>query len=158
MSLELKVPPPIVALALAAAMYGAARALPEWRFGSAASGWLAAALAIVGGVVLVFAVIPFIRNKTTIDPRKPERTSTLITGGIYGWTRNPIYLADTLLLLAWAAYLGNPVAFALPIVFVFWMNAFQIRPEERILRARFGGQYEDYCRRVDRWLGRRARA
>lgn len=153
MSLELKVPPPVVAIALAAAMYGVSEALPGLDLRFPASRALAALLAAAGLAVMLSAAFLFLRHRTTIDPRKPERSSTLLTGGVYRWSRNPIYLADVLLLLAWATYLAHPLALALVPAFVAWMNAFQIAPEERILRERFGVAYEDYRRRVGRWLG-----
>jgi protein-S-isoprenylcysteine O-methyltransferase Ste14 len=153
-ALELKVPPPVVTVVLAAAMYAADRMFPGLRVASFASALLAWVLAGSGLLIFVSAIVSIVRAGTTIDPRKPELTRKLVTGGMYRWSRNPVYLGDVLLLLAWATYLANPIAFAMVPVFVAWMNAFQIAPEERLLRARFGDAYEQYCRRVRRWLGR----
>ena len=152
MSLDLKVPPPGLALVLAGAMYGVSWAFPELRFQSRASHALAVALAVAGLGFFVPAALAILRHRTTIDPRKPERSSTLVTRGIYRASRNPIYLGDVLLLLAWATYLGAPLAYAAVPLFVWWMNRFQIGPEERILAAKFGDEYRQYCRRVRRWL------
>jgi protein-S-isoprenylcysteine O-methyltransferase Ste14 len=63
-----------------------------------------------------------------------------------------MYLGMATLLLAWAVYLSNVAALAGLALFVAYMNRFQIAPEERALRARFGQDFEAYCRRVRRWL------
>ena len=56
------------------------------------------------------------------------------------------------LLLAWAVYLSNAAALAGLALFVAYINRFQIEPEERALKARFGEEFEAYCRRVRRWI------
>jgi protein-S-isoprenylcysteine O-methyltransferase Ste14 len=56
------------------------------------------------------------------------------------------------LLLAWAVYLSNVAALAGLALFVAYINRFQIEPEERALRARFGEEFDTYCRGVRRWL------
>ena len=151
--LELKIPPPVVALVLGAAMYGADRAVAALRVDPPGGRMLVWLLAGFGLLIAGSAVVSIVRAHTTVDPRKPERTTALVTSGMYRWSRNPVYLGDTLLLLAWATYLANPLAFALAPLFVAWMNVFQIAPEERMLRERFGEAYQEYCRRVGRWLG-----
>jgi protein-S-isoprenylcysteine O-methyltransferase Ste14 len=143
----------VVFLLLAAAMYGVDRALPGLRFDFPGRRELVWIVAACGFGVAVAAAIAFAIHRTTIDPRKPERTRALVTGGVYRFSRNPIYLGDTVLLLAWALYLANPLAFAIVPAFVAWMNAFQIAAEERFLRARFGAAYHEYGARVRRWLG-----
>jgi protein-S-isoprenylcysteine O-methyltransferase Ste14 len=153
--LELKIPPPLAVILLGAAMYAADRSFPGLRLDDPPGRRLLTWLLAVGGLgMAISAVVSIVRARTTVNPLKPERTSTLITSGMYRWSRNPIYLGDTLVLLAWATYLATPLAFAMVPVFVIWMSAFQIAPEERMLRERFGPAYEAYCRRVGRWWGR----
>jgi protein-S-isoprenylcysteine O-methyltransferase Ste14 len=113
---------------------------------------LALVLLCAGGVLMLVAVISFVLAKTTINPMRPEGASRLITTGIYRLSRNPIYLADVLLLAAWAVWLGSLVSLVLIAAFVGYIHHFQILPEERALRQIFGENYTAYCSRVRRWL------
>jgi protein-S-isoprenylcysteine O-methyltransferase Ste14 len=87
-----------------------------------------------------------------VDPTNPEKSTSVVTGGIYRFSRNPMYLGFLLVLAGLAAYLSTPVTLAGPVLFLLYMNRFQILPEERILTKRFGADYENYLRRVRRWL------
>ena len=113
---------------------------------------LAYPVAAVGVSLDAVALFHFLRNRTTINPLKPESASALVTGGIYRLTRNPMYLGLATLLLAWAIYLGNLAALAGVPVFILYMNGFQVAAEERALEARFGAEYAAYRARVRRWL------
>jgi protein-S-isoprenylcysteine O-methyltransferase Ste14 len=75
-----------------------------------------------------------------------------VARGIYNYTRNPMYLGMLLVLLALALYRASPWALAGPLLFIVWMNRFQIVPEERALAAKFGASFEAYRQRVRRWL------
>ncbi len=151
-SLELKVPPPALALLLALFMwlvssFVAPLEVPfRWRVGATL------ALALVGLGFSVAGVAAFRRARTTINPTKPATASALVSGGVYRLTRNPMYLGLFLLLLALAVLLSNPVALLLVPVFVLYINRFQITPEERALSSLFGGEYAAYKERVRRWL------
>ena len=112
---------------------------------------ISVAIAVAGIALLAAAVFQFWKSKTTVNPMTPEKSSALVTHGVYRWSRNPIYLADAALLLAWAVYLAKPVALLGIPVFVLYINRFQIRPEEEALKKRFPA-YGAYCRRVRRWL------
>ncbi|MCP9758538.1 isoprenylcysteine carboxylmethyltransferase family protein [Aquitalea sp. S1-19] len=149
--LELKIPPPLLFLLLAGLMWLLSRATPDMR-GIEAGFYPVAALALSGSLLLLAGVAAFIRARTSVDPRKPDGASALVSSGIYRLSRNPMYLGDLLLLGAWAFYLGNALTLILLPVFVLYMNRFQIRPEERALGRHFGAAYHDYCRRVRRWL------
>ena len=151
-ALELKIPPPVVALLMAAAMWLASRTAPSIELPFFARVATAMAIAILGGGIALAAEVSFKRAKTSINPMKPEKTSSLVTSGIYRFTRNPMYLGLLLVLLAWSAFLASPWALAGPIAFVLYMGRFQITPEERILSAKFGAAYTDYRSRVRRWL------
>lgn len=113
---------------------------------------LAYPVGAVGVSLDAIALLYFFRSRTTINPLKPASASALVTGGIYRFTRNPMYLGLATLLLAWATYLGSLAALAGVPLFVLYMNRFQIAPEERALEARFGAEYIAYRRRVRRWL------
>lgn len=146
------VPPPVVVLIVGVAMYFVDR---QWVSGHSESAWqppVAMALLVTGLLVMLVAAVAFFAAKTTINPMRPARASRLITTGIYRLSRNPIYLADLLLLSAWAVWLGSAVNVVLLGVFVWYIQHFQIAPEERALSELFGESYKAYCARVRRWL------
>lgn len=149
--LDTRVPAPVIAAVLAAVMH----LLP--------AGEAADALATVRRVVMdlsyqlsalvaLAAFLGFLRSRTTINPLRPERASVLVTDGIYRYTRNPMYLSLLLLLLGYACELWNGPAFLAPMVYAAYVTRFQILPEERVLAAKFGPDYQDYRRRVRRWI------
>ena len=113
---------------------------------------LALVLAAIGLLLMALAVGHFIAARTSINPLRPSRASHLITGGVYAISRNPIYLGDLLLLAAFAVWLGNALNAALLVLFIAYINRYQIVPEERALAQRFGPVYAAYCSRVRRWL------
>lgn len=151
-ALELKIPPPVVALLAAAAMWGIARFAPtvdlpqSFRVGAA----IACALAGVG--IDIVALVSFARAGTTFNPMKVEKTSALVCSGVYRLTRNPMYLGSVLILVGWAVYLSSAWALLGPVAFVLYMNRFQIAPEERTLASKFGDDYAAYRSKVRRWL------
>jgi len=102
----------------------------------------------------IAAIIQFRRAHTTVNPHKLEAPTELVTSGVYAWTRNPMYLGLSILLLGWAIKLGTLTPFAGPFLFIPLIQYVQIRPEEHTLRTRFGRDYDQYCHRVNRWLGR----
>lgn len=75
-----------------------------------------------------------------------------MVGGVYRYTRNPMYLGLTMLLLAWTLYLAVPAALAGPLLFAAYITRFQIIPEERVLAQKFGADYAAYLRKVRQWL------
>jgi protein-S-isoprenylcysteine O-methyltransferase Ste14 len=148
----LKVPPPIVAALLAAAMWACALWGPVFDAGQAVRAAAALAVAAAGLILDVAGIVSFLRARTTVNPLKPGSTSNLVCSGIYRYTRNPMYLGLLLLLCAWAIYLGALLALLGPVVLVLYLNRFQIAPEERVLLERFGLEYAHYRARVRRWL------
>ncbi len=112
-----------------------------------------AGLLIAAGTAFdLLGLIAFHKSRTTINPLRPERTSALVTGGIYRITRNPMYVGMALLLLAWAVYLSALLPLIGVPVFMLYITCFQIRPEERVLRGIFGEEFLRYEARARRWL------
>lgn len=151
-ALELKVPPPIVALVTAAAMWGISRLGAAIEIPDLVRHIVTATLGVAGGCISLAGVVSFRRAETTVNPMKPENTSSLVTGGIYRVTRNPMYLGLLLVLLAWAVFLSSAWALVGPVAFVLYIDRFQIAPEERVMTALFGAGYFAYKARVRRWL------
>lgn len=150
--LDNRIPPPLVALALAGGMWGLARVAPSLGLDFAIRVPVAVAVALAGLAFDFSGLLAFLRQKTTVNPLKPERATSLVTGGVYRFTRNPMYVGMLLFLLAWGVYLDCLPAFAGPVLFVLYMNRFQIGPEERVLREKFGAPFEAYMGEVRRWL------
>lgn len=151
-SLELKVPPPALALGIAVLMWLLSRIAPALAFEFAAGSLIGSVLALVGIATSVAGVVTFARAKTTLNPTTPQASTSLVSGGIYRVTRNPMYLGLLLILTAWAFYLSNVLPFLLLPVYIFYINRFQIAPEERALSSLFGREFASYQSRVRRWI------
>ncbi|UCI10034.1 methyltransferase family protein [Mesorhizobium sp. B1-1-8] len=110
-------------------------------------GWVA----LFGVAALwVTAIRTMIRARTTLDPNaEPDH---LVTSGPFGITRNPMYLANTLLLIGVAFITG--IAWFLLFAFIasFATQKMAIEKEEKMLAAKFGKKYRDYAKRVRRWI------
>jgi protein-S-isoprenylcysteine O-methyltransferase Ste14 len=149
---ELKVPPPLVALLVAAAIWGISWAAPFADVPARIRLGAAIALAVAGVATAISGVAAFRRAKTTVNPLKPETSASLVTSGIYRLTRNPMYLGLALVLIAWAVLLSSAWTFLGPLVFALYITRFQIMPEERVLLRMFGETYSAYQAKVHRWL------
>ncbi|MFM7347464.1 MAG: methyltransferase family protein, partial [Tagaea sp.] len=147
-ALETRVPPPLVALILGALAWLAGG--PALEFPGRTT--LALHAAALGLAIEIVAALAFVKRRTTLLPWAPDRSETLVTSGLFRFSRNPMHAGQALLLAAWVLYLGTWIAWlALP-GYVLYMNRFQIGPEERMLAAKFGAAYDDYRARVRRWL------
>ena len=150
--LELKVPPPLVALGLAIPMWLVSSLVQPPNVPSGFRVGVAFVLVLLGLSISIAGVVWFRRAKTTINPIKASAASSLVTSGVYRFTRNPMYLGLLLTLLAWAAFLSSLIAVLFLPVFVLYINRFQISPEERVLSSLFGAEYLEYKKTVRRWL------
>ena len=151
-SLELKIPPPAIAVLVAAAMWALSRLTPSLQVPTGIRLLLAVAVALVGIGFSAAGVISFRRAKTTINPTKPQLTSSLVSSGIYTVTRNPMYVGLLFVLLALAIFLSSAWALLGPAAYFLYIGRFQIAPEERALTALFGAEYTAYLSKVRRWL------
>jgi protein-S-isoprenylcysteine O-methyltransferase Ste14 len=150
--LENRIPPVAVALLCALLMWLSAPYLSpiEARASLRLAG--TATLLIVGLTVALAGVLSFRAARTTVNPHQPQRASSLVVSGIFRYSRNPMYLGLALLLVAWAVWLLRPPLVLGVVLFVLYMNRFQIAPEERAMERIFGEDYVGYRRRVRRWL------
>ncbi|MEY8205361.1 MAG: isoprenylcysteine carboxylmethyltransferase family protein [Bermanella sp.] len=151
--LELKIPPPVAALVMAGLMY-VSKGLYQDVFGFELEyKLLMAAMISVLALLLDFAALwVFVRAKTTVNPIKASNVSALVTSGIYRYSRNPMYVGNFLFLFAWLIFLSSALNAIFLVFYVLYTNKFQITPEERILRERFGDDYRAFCLRVRRWV------
>ena len=109
-------------------------------------------LAAIGAVVSAQAIRQFRAAATTVNPLKPDTASALVQTGIFGSTRNPMYVGLLLLLTGWALWLQSPSNLGLLLAFVVVLTELQIKSEEAALRKLFGADYERYCQQVGRWF------
>lgn len=150
--LETRVPPPLPMAACGGIGWALAAGLPQLDLHIAGMR-VAGGLLMLGGAALNIAPKHrFRRAGTTVNPLRPESSSALVQSGLHGMSRNPMYLGHATLLFGLAMLLGNFAAFMATPLYIGWVTRFQIVPEERVLRAKFGTAYIDYCRRVRRWL------
>lgn len=150
--LELKIPPPAVAAVIAGAMWGIALFTPLFTMSAFMRITAAAVIALAGAGISLAGVIAFRRANTTVNPMKPETTSSFVSSGIYKATRNPMYVGVLFVLLGWAVFLSSAWALLGPLAFVLYINRFQIEPEEQVMLDKFGAEYSSYKSRVRRWL------
>ena len=90
------------------------------------------------------------RHQTTVKPF--QESTALVTMGVYGHTRHPMYLGFTLMLVGIALLLGSVWPFVVVALFPWVLNALYIRVEETMLRDHFGQEWIAYERRVRKWL------
>ena len=151
-TLALKVPPPIVAAIVAAAMWLISSATLRLALPPAIRISLVVLLATVGAAFSLAGAIAFRRAKTTVNPMKPENASSHVVSGVYRITRNPMYVGLLFMLVAWSVLLAAPWTLAGPVAFLLYIGKFQIAPEEEVMSQKFGADYLAYKARVRRWL------
>ncbi|MGZ8993673.1 MAG: methyltransferase family protein [Burkholderiaceae bacterium] len=151
-ALELRIPPPLVMVAVALLMLAAARLMPSLTFALPGKGVWAALIAVLGIAVAGAGVLSFRRAKTTVNPMRVHATASLVTSGVFRISRNPMYLGMVLLLIAWAVHLANAAAFLILPLFVVYITCFQIAPEERSMEKLFGNAFVAYTKATRRWL------
>ena len=147
-----KIPPPIILLLCGIAMWFVAHSAYAYTIANPFALILAIILAIFGIYVCASAIRQFKAVETTISPLQPESATSLVHNGIFGKTRNPMYVGLFLILLGWAVWLQSASNIFILIAFVFGLTELQIKPEEAALRKVFGQGYIDYCKRVRRWI------
>jgi protein-S-isoprenylcysteine O-methyltransferase Ste14 len=154
-NLTLRIPPGVWIAACSGVMWGVDRLAPlQHVMGSPANrfGWL---LILAGAAIIATAVVQFRRARTTVDPMRPAKASALVRSGIFAYSRNPMYLGMAVGLGGWAVLLGSLSPWLVVAAFAPLLTWLQIQPEEAVLSALFGQDYDDYCVQVGRWFGRR---
>ena len=149
LNLKTKIPPPLITLICILIIYFFEK---EFIFFEDWNIYISGFFLLWGLIVIAFAVFKFAKTKTTVDPTKPSKTSSLVISGIYRITRNPMYLGMLFLIISFTFYkLSLAGAIIIP-SFIFYINKYQIEPEEYEMRKKFGENFEDYCKKVDRWI------
>jgi protein-S-isoprenylcysteine O-methyltransferase Ste14 len=150
--LEHKIPPPAVGLGIGILMWYLASLVPPFEVPFGIRAGIALALLVVGQGIAISGIVSFRRAKTTVNPIRIESASSLVSSGVFQYTRNPMYLGMAVTLVGWAEYLASWLALLAVPLFVLYMNRFQIAPEERVMAALFGADYAAYKEKVRRWI------
>ena len=149
--LELKVPPLIITLIFGFLMWTVS-ILISFNYGHYFFKSASCLVFLVGLVIALVAVLKFRKEDTTVDPRDPTKSERLVVTGVYRYTRNPMYLSFLLFLVSYGLFLGNLANLISLLLFILYMNLYQIKPEEKILLAKFQSSYRVYMQTVRRWL------
>lgn len=152
LKLELKIPPLLLTLILGVLMWLLSLCLPTIAVPNLFRISISILILGAGLFVLVLGVTSFKFAGTTVNPMSPDSTSSLVTSGVYRFTRNPMYLGFLLFLIALGVFLASLYSFLLPALFIPYMNKFQIEPEEKSMQEMFGSEYSNYAMRVRRWV------
>jgi protein-S-isoprenylcysteine O-methyltransferase Ste14 len=147
------VPPPLIALAAALLGLALDRLLPA-NVLTVLLTWpqrivIAGVLFAVSLALAVPALRGFRSAHTHVEPWKPA--TMLVTGGIFGWLRNPMYVGLTLILAGLSVLLASDWMLVMTIVFMPVIHFGVVRREERYLEAKFGDAYRAYTARVPRY-------
>jgi protein-S-isoprenylcysteine O-methyltransferase Ste14 len=144
--------PPLIFLGFlaAAAVLEVIMPLPVLLAHSLARYLLGAVLAVGGFVMIAAGTRRFVAAGTNIPPTLP--TTALVVDGIYGRTRNPLYLGTTLVYIGLGIAAGSLWAIALLVPLLWVINIGVVKREERYLERKFGDAYREYKARVRRWI------
>lgn len=141
--------PPIWTAGFLGAIWGLHWAWPFGVFGVAGR-LLGPAFLMAGLVFMLLAVRRMANARTTVIPRRDA--TSLVTSGVFAFSRNPIYLGDVLVVLAAIFWWDVPLGLPLVAVFIAILQARFISGEEARLQAKFGAAYTDWAAQVRRWL------
>ncbi|MEM7627504.1 MAG: isoprenylcysteine carboxylmethyltransferase family protein [Planctomycetota bacterium] len=105
---------------------------------------------LAGGAFCLAGAARFLRRGNNLLPKPDGRT--LVTDGVFRISRNPMYLGMTLILVGLAVVAGSATVWLVPPAFAWLIDRQLIRREEAMLVHQFGPAYDDYRRRVRRWV------
>jgi protein-S-isoprenylcysteine O-methyltransferase Ste14 len=151
-NLELVVPPDVVALVIVGVMWGVSRLGAAIPLAPVLRNLLGAVLVLVGLAVIIAARKAFAQRDTPWGPQTPSRASALVTDGVYGLSRNPMYLGTWVFLLGIGVMMGSYFSAASSLLYSVYIDRFQIVPEERALALKFGQEFDSYRTAVRRWF------
>ena len=145
-----KIPPPIVTLFFGLCIYLSRPYFPE--FSNSGLNSLSIISFVVGMFVFAAAVSSFKKQKTTVNPISIENASSLVVSGIFKYSRNPMYLGMSFVLLGLAFKFNVIGGLLFTVIFMLFITIFQIKPEEVAMEKLFSQEWDDYTKNVRRWL------
>lgn len=124
--------------------------LPIVKFGGIASKTVGALLIVAAMAIAVYSVLQFQKSDTPVHPRR--KPTTLLTDGLYEYSRNPIYLAMVTLAFGAALCFGS-IGALIPVVALFWiLQDLFIAGEEHHIEQNFGDEWREYAAKTRRWI------
>ena len=151
--MHLRIPPPIVALIGILLIFLSKDYILILYLHPHLQNTLSLIFLIIGFVIIFSATKEFKKSNTTVNPMKPETSTSLVTSGIFKYTRNPMYLGLTSILLASCFYFSSLLGIIVYVpLFILYITVFQIIPEEETMKGLFNDEYFEYCSKVRRWI------
>ena len=145
-----KIPPPIVTFFFGLCIYLSQAYFPESNLEFLTI--LSYIFYFAGLSTLILAVSLFKKQNTTVNPIKIENASSLVTSGIFEYSRNPMYLGMALILFGLAIMFNLIGGTLFTLLFTIYITKFQIRPEEEVMEKLFGEDFLKYKKNVRMWL------
>lgn len=145
-----KIPPPIVGLLSGLGIYLSSYLFPTFSFDYLI--FISIIFLLIGLFVFVSAIRSFNKHETTVDPLNPEKASTLVTNGVFKYTRNPMYLGLLLVLCSISVQFSLIGGLIIIPIFVLFITKFQIIPEEKAMKSLFKKDFQLYKEKTRRWL------
>ena len=145
-----RIPPPLIAMLCVLIIFLSKSIFPSFVFSYKLQ--LGIFVSTIGFLLLIVSIKSFIDSKTTINPLNLKKSTYLVTSGVFRFSRNPMYLGMLLFLLGTAIILNIIGGLIISILFIFYMNFFQIILEEKALENLFGKNYRNYRKTVRRWI------
>ena len=146
----IKIPPPLIVLVLIISIYFSSIKIDLINIPLQ----LEISIFILSAGILIFVnpVLQFIKSKTTVNPIQFEEVNKLVTSGIFRYSRNPMYLGMLMIVLSTSIFYLNIYSILTPLLFILWINKFQIKREEEFLIEKFGDEYITYKKKTRRWI------
>ena len=146
----IKIPPPLIVLVLIVSIYFSSKKIDLINIPLQ----MEISIFILSAGILIFVnpVLQFIKSKTTVNPIQFEEVNKLVTSGIFKYSRNPMYLGMLMIVLSTSIFYLNIYSILTPLLFILWINKFQIKREEEFLIEKFGDEYLSYKKKTRRWI------
>ena len=145
-----RIPPPIVTLICGISIYFSKSFFNQYL--NYSNNDISLFLLILGLIVFISAVRSFRKQKTTVNPLKPKQASSLVTSGIFRFSRNPMYLGMLIILLSISFKFNLLGGIIISLSFLIFITKFQIYPEEEAMNELFGDKFTQYSNTTRRWI------
>ena len=145
-----RIPPPIVTFICGISIYYSKSFFNQ--FLNFSNNGISLFLLILGLIIFISAVRSFRKQKTTVNPLKPKQASSLVTSGIFRFSRNPMYLGMLIILLSISFKFNLLGGIIISLSFFIFITKFQILPEEEAMNELFGDKFTQYSNTTRRWI------
>ena len=145
-----RIPPPIVTFICGISIYFSKSFFNQ--FLNFSNNGISLFFLILGLIVFISAVRSFRKQKTTVNPLKPKQASSLVTSGIFRFSRNPMYLGMLIILLSISFKFNLLGGIIISLLFFIFITKFQIYPEEEAMNELFGDKFAQYSNTTRRWI------